>query len=61
MTPYEFRRIRRLTLDLTQEQLASRIGVSRRVIIDIENGETVKTVYELAIRRLADQAMQAAS
>lgn len=56
LRPDEFRRLRRGTLDMTQDQLAEAIGVSRTTITAIERADgQVETRYELAIRYLAGQ------
>ncbi len=60
MTPNEFRRIRRGVLDLTQEQLGERLGVTRETIVAIEKSDAVRPVYAMALRHLADSVNQPA-
>ena len=61
MTSSEFRRIRRGTLDLTQAQLAEKLGISPRQVWLLENGSKVPTRYELALRYLVGQTAQPAA
>lgn len=59
MTPSEFRRIRRGILDISQSDLAKRLGVSERTVTAIENADRdVEPRYELALRYLASNAHQ---
>lgn len=59
MTSSEFRRIRRGILDISQSDLAKKLGVSERTITAIENSDRdVEARYELALRYLASDANQ---
>lgn len=61
MKPSEFRRIRRGILDLSQGDLASAMGVSKRTITALENADRdIDTRYVLAIKYLAETAKQPA-
>lgn len=48
----DFRKIRREVLNLTQAELAARLGVTKRTIIRIERDDTVRKIYVEAMRAL---------
>lgn len=58
MTPHEFREKRR-KLGLSQEQLAHAMGITVRQIANIEKRETIPLRYQLALRWLEHEAVEA--
>lgn len=58
MKSEEFRQKREETLRLTQDELAKRLGVTRRTIIRIEQKPIVPAIYAEALRGLAMQAAE---
>ena len=54
MTPFEFRKIRRERLGLTQEQLAVRLGTTRMTITRYEAGtRRISGVAQTALKQVA--------